>query len=394
MSDHWRAVLSGEREWAIVQGDCLDVLREMPEASVDAVVTDPPYGLGFMGKAWDALPPGHEVGKLLLRVLKPGGHVLAFGGTRTYHRLACALEDAGFEIRDCLAWIYGSGFPKSLNLDGEREGWGTALKPAHEPIVLARKPLAGTVAENVEEHGTGALNVDGCRVGAHKTVTRRSPTQEGPSGWQTQGFAEATERENPAGRWPPNLLLGHGECCGDECGPCCPVAEMDRQSGEGVSRIGSPRGSETPGAGWGMTQTGAEYEDSGTAARFFPRFRYVAKASSGERSAGLDGAPRSMPRNLGVGDNAVGAGRGSLSRPRENHHPTVKPIDLLRWLCRLVTPPGGAILDPFVGSGTTFLAAQREGFRCIGIERELEYVEIARRRVEEDMPLFNRATNP
>jgi len=495
------------------------------------------------------------------RVLKPGAHLVAFGGTRTYHRLACALEDAGFEIRDSLMWIYGSGFPKSLapyraimsglcrsyatvphavrvspltrvesgaaktriaaepvltqpggelvllmeigtadgssarmamspsacptatNLniasswsaswadDWKREsrsitetvtrlitdsatlsfcrsalmqagttpvasqvdgcecgawpvveissdgsakwnpiplriaaepatstllgldGLGSALKPAHEPIVLARKPLAGTVAANVLEYGTGALNIDGCRVGTTVETWPSSrsyaPGQIQPGG---RGKTQPTG-EIPAGRWPPNVLLTHGACCGEECGPCCPVAEMDRQSGPSSSSS-SYRPPDAGGTGNVYTVPHPEgglrgHDDSGGASRFFPRFRYEAKAASRERNAGLEG----MPVVVGGGLQSTVAGdtrTGHITR-QENNHPTVKPVALMRWLCRLVTPPGGLILDPFLGSGTTMIAALREGFRCVGIEREAEYVSIARRRVEEDMPLFNRA---
>lgn len=352
--------------WVIHTGDSLEVLREMQPESIDSIVTDPPYGLGFMGKAWDALPPGEAIAKLMLEVAKPGAHLVAFGGTRTYHRLVVALEDVGWEIRDQLAWVYGSGFPKSLDVSkaidkaagaerevvGSRnagraaqgsafdddayvwpgrvditapatdaarewEGWGTALKPAWEPIVLARKPLGQTVAANVLEHGTGALNVDATRI-------------EGK-------------------RWPANLLHdGSPE-----------VLAMFPQG-----RSAGLYPSQSVGTGRGTTYLptkaqGQLYDDSGSAARFF----YTTKASSAERDAGLDDG---------------------------NHHPTVKPVALMRWLCRLITPPGGLILDPFLGSGSTMVAALQEGFRCVGIERDEQYADIARRRVEEDAPLFNR----
>lgn len=393
--------------WEIREGDALKVLESLEPTSVDAIVTDPPYGLGFMGKAWDAVPPGDMVAKALLRVAKPGAHLVAFGGTRTHHRLMCAFEDAGWEIRDTLAWVYGSGFPKSHNLDGEWDGWGTALKPAHEPIVLARKPLGGAVAANVAEHGTGALNVDGCRVpvaGGSPAAKRRatSTAPVAPGSYEKEAAGSYTNRASPeryreprageqVGRWPPNLLLGHGACCGDKCGPCCPVREMDEQSGELPAGTAGRRSDgvgmfKTPGhEPWGS------FTDSGGASRFFPRFRYVAKASSGERNAGLEGMDRRRAGSLNMRTDAHAHKHGQQTNPAVNHHPTVKPVSLMRWLCRLVTPPGGLVLDPFLGSGTTMIAALQEGFRCIGIEREPEYVELARRRVEENAPLFNRA---
>ncbi len=387
--------------WQVVEGDCLDVMAKIPDASVDAIVTDPPYGLGFMGREWDREAPGIQIAELMLRVLKPGGHLLAFGGTRTYHRLACAIEDAGFEIRDCLSWMYGSGFPKSHNLDGDREGWGTALKPAHEPIVLARKPLAGTVAANVERFGTGALNVNGCRVPAigespsrdRRDFAARIGRMSGVEGQDRSaaasnaagkfGFRRSLEsytaprKGEEIGRWPPNVLLGHGEDCYPwACQPGCPVRELDRQGGlltSGTRKAMKANG--LGGRGRYNSMPDADLPaiegDAGGASRFFPqfhmRFRYVPKASSSEREAG-DGDSTNM-------------------------HPTVKPIALMRWLCRLVTPLGGLVLDPFAGSGTTGIAATREGFRFLGIEREHVYVEIARARIVGDSPLFNTETD-
>lgn len=423
----------------LLHGDCLERLRELPDGSVDACVTDPPYGLSFMGKAWDYDVPGAEVWREVLRVLKPGGHLLAFAGTRTQHRMAVQIEDAGFEIRDLIAWVYGSGFPKSLdvskaidkldakedqerrrlrftawvrgsgvtsrqideatgtNMGGhyttaasqpaimtrehleacrhllgdvpewvEREadirsvesqnfkardvvgrernwgkesdstpncpngewnitapatpaaqqwaGWGTALKPALEPITVARKPLVGTVAENVLRHGTGAINVDGCRVG------------------------------DSTGRWPANLIHDGSE----EAVGLFPV-----ETGKSQGRGAYSSGGKVYGGGKGLIASqpgdGGEligYGDSGSAARFF----YCAKASKADRGG-------------------------------ENTHPTVKPTELMRYLCRLVTPPGGVVLDPFMGSGSTGKAAVLEGFRFIGIEREADYLEIARGRI-------------
>jgi DNA modification methylase len=464
----------------IYHGDCLTVLAELPDASVDAVVTDPPYELGFMGKGWDASGIAYRVDLWAeaLRVLKPGGHLLAFGGTRTWHRLACAIEDAGFEVRDSIAWMYGSGFPKSLDVSkaidkvngeanrlhkftewmrstglprksaaavvrpfakndataaamaqhyysdkqqpaiptpeiwkvlrplcgdvpawvdelvdriaAEREvvgmkksgiadktegprhtigaskavdvpvtapatdaahkwsGWGTALKPAHEPIVVARKPLVGTVAANVLEHGTGALNIDACRIGMSpedraniegRVWVGRNQYQDGKTiygGYETDG-TDQRMTVHAAGRWPANVVLDEDQ-----------AAELDRQSGVSQSRIGKPRGA-AAGKGWGMTATGAEYDDNGGASRFF----YVAKAPARERPK-IDGTA----------------------------HPTVKPLTLMRWLCRLVTPPDGVILEPFAGSGTTVEAALLEGFRVVAIEREADYLPLIQARLD------------
>lgn len=513
-------------EVTLWHGDCLDVLARLGDASVDAVVTDPPYGLEFMGKEWDA--PWKAEGAVVtdpasvggfqdgaggnpysrsrirfgigagfqkwcedwaaecLRVLKPGGHLLAFGGTRTWHRLACAIEDAGFEVRDSIAWMYGSGFPKSLDVSkaidkqrtedrapvdavrawlnarrleagfshdavnkhfghasngggsssawmtnptsralptweqwqalkalfgfgdemdaevwrlngrkgkpgdnfearevlservaiveggkggwadmvasgrfkpGEKvirdtapatdaartwQGWGTALKPAFEPIVVARKPLSGTVAGNVLAHGTGALNIDACRVESSETwigsnEASTSANGYGPGdtdGWQ--GHWTKRSQSHASGRWPANVVLDEDQ-----------AAALDQQSGESLSRIGKPRSADS-GDGWGMTATGAEYDDLGGASRFF----YVAKADASER-----------PKVGGVA------------------HPTVKPLALMRWLVRLVTPPGGVVLEPFAGSGTTVEACLLEGFRCVAIEKGDEYLPLIEARI-------------
>jgi DNA modification methylase len=358
----------------------------MPDGCVDAVVTDPPYGLEFMGKDWDApwktdrrqvfdgtltdVRPnpfgrskvrygtgasyGADVEPMqafqlwakvifseCLRVLKPGGHLLSFGGSRTYHRMACAVEDAGFEIRDQIMWIYGSGFPKSHN----GEWGGTALKPAHEPIVVARKPLVGTVEANWREHGTGALNIDKCRVettenlngGAYaKNAIGRDQMWGADAGnsWVRGGAGEFIQ---PPGRWPANLIHDGS----DEV-----MAAFPDSNGSGQART-LKRGQRAAG-GFGMADEPGQLRNAGTgsSARFF----YCAKASKADRGEG-------------------------------NAHPTVKPTDLMRYLCRLVTPPGGVVLDPFMGSGSTGKAAMLEGLRFIGCEREAEYLEIARARI-------------
>lgn len=439
-------------------GDCLELLATLPDNSVDSIVTDPPYGLSFMGKKWDYDVPKVEIWKECLRVLKPGGHLLAFAGTRTQHRMAVRIEDAGFEIRDMIAWVYGSGFPKSLDvskaidkcngetgrllkftewmrttglsssqinkitgtnmgghyltaasqpaiptsalwavlrpfcgdvpewvdqlvqrIEAEREvisqqrgtmlavapgqendrsvtvlditapateaaqqwqGWGTALKPALEPITVARKPLIGTVAQNVLEHGTGAINVDGCRVGT-ETITQRLATVEGGKaiGAKAVGLKQKATGETTTtiGRWPANLIHDGSE----------EVTELLND-----------------------------------AARFF----YCAKASKKDRDEGLESfseAKTNDGRKIDA-DNAYQRG----ATLRKNIHPTVKPTDLMRYLCRLVTPKGGLVLDPFTGSGSTGKAAMLEGFRFIGAEMNPEYVAIAKARIESAVSLL------
>jgi len=505
----------------LIASDCIEAMKAMEPESVDAIVTDPPYDLlavsrngsgrsinsdtpfgrhgtrngGFMGMAWDATGVAFDPAtwQEAFRVLKPGGHILAFGGTRTFHRLACAIEDAGFEIRDSiglLGWCYGSGFPKSMDVskaidkaargcpqggpdpdspahgkyksgcspdnkagrgfgagpgqfmreqassseyapatdDAHRwSGWGTALKPAWEPIVVARKPLVSTVAENVLKHGTGAINIDGCRVatgdnlngGAYSGGVR--PTSAMGLTGEAGGTSSILEAgggrlppeafKQPEGRWPSNLVLCHhpdckqvgtktvkgtragngggfkkgkysghagiGEYSGTsfegfadatgnetiqvwECVEGCPIRELGEQSGERKTTwIDSSHVNKRSGDFLGALGHPGEqgYNDTGTAARFFPCFRYEAKASAAERSLGLES--------------------------KRSTHPTVKPVDLLRWLVRLVTPPGksSVVLDPFLGSGTTAMAAILEGKDWIGIEREAEYVEIAKARI-------------
>jgi len=388
---------------SIIHGDCLGVMRGMDANSVNAIVTDPPYGLGFMGKDWDdfgmkrraaiqvngILPAGGAAAVKweprayqewcrtwaaeALRVAKPGAHLLAFGGTRTFHRLTCAIEDAGWEIRDCLGWIYGSGFPKSHNLKGEHEGWGTALKPAWEPIILARKPLDGTVSENVQKWGTGAINVDGCRVGTEVRIDsakRKAGPYADDRTWSTSVTPPRLEPKPYRGRWPANLLHDGSEevlaLFPDANGGAYPTQRgVGRATGFGAGR---------PTDG-GARQMG----DPGSAARFF----YCAKASRKEREMGCEG--------MGIDEkgyrwNKAGEWTNETTRAK-NHHPTVKPLALMRYLCRLVTPPNGLILDPFAGSGTTLIAAEQEGFRASGIELNDEYCEIANKRLGAVAPL-------
>jgi DNA modification methylase len=367
----------------VIHGNSLNELPYLEDCSVDAIVTDPPYELGFMNKKWDASGIAYNVNiwAHCLRVLKPGGHLLAFGGTRTYHRMACAIEDAGFEIRDSINWIYGSGFPKSLDVSkaidkaagaereiiGERklggnaaqstkekggtyasntnsvgvepisvpitapatdaakqwEGWGTALKPAHEPIVLARKPFEDTVANNVMQHGTGALNIDKTRIGEGGQGTWASPRG---GIWKTDPDQKAELLSSTVGRWPANVII-----------------------------------------------------DDSIEATWTPYF-YCAKASKSEKNAGLDGMPEKRP------DERTSTGMGTFEQKgvakQANHHPTVKPLELMKYLCRLITPPNGTILDPFAGSGSTLVAATLEGFNSIGIEMTAEYIPIIRERLK------------
>lgn len=322
----------------ILHGDCIDVMRAMDGACIDAIVTDPPYEISMMGRKWDTtgIANSVEVWREAYRVLKPGGHLLAFSGSRTYHRMVCAIEDAGFEIRDQIMWLYGTGFPKSRNLKDEWVGWGTALKPSHEPIVVARKPLIGTVAANVLEHGTGALNIDACRVDggpiASAGGTRRSGGIMGASeplgGWEPKH----------SGRWPANCIWDGSD---EVLAAFAAFGERKGSAAQGTKGGGSR--SVLQGLNERVRDEG--YQDTGTAARFF----YSAKASKADRAG--------------------------------SKHPTVKPISLMRYLCKLVTAPGGTVLDPFCGSGTTLQAAQLEGFSAIGIEREADYVTDARRRL-------------
>lgn len=350
--------------YTLHRGDCLQVLREMPSESVHAVVTDPPYGISFMGNRWDYDVPAVEVWAECLRVLKPGGHLLAFAGTRTQHRMAVRIEDAGFDIRDMIAWVYGSGFPKSHNLEGDWDGWGTALKPALEPITVARKPIQTTVAENVQAHGTGALNVNGGRVGSDTVSTHSRgangafPKRPGETSAEQSGRKKdqrtGIDNSERVGRWPANMIHdGDPEVVSlfpEDAGaqaPPSPVKDRPAQVALGN----------------GLGCSSVHHGDTGSAARFF----YCAKASTEDREEGMR---CSLARN----NMRVNAPRKSESDKtktvRKNFHPTVKPTDLMRYLVRLVTPPGGVVLDPYMGSGSTGKAAMLEGFHFIGIERD------------------------
>ncbi|WP_280940575.1 site-specific DNA-methyltransferase [Agrobacterium sp. YIC 4121] len=389
------------------QKDCRDVLRGLADNSIDSVVTDPPYALvsiqkrfgkpgsapakdvygrgaaGFMGKQWDTgeVAFSEEFWAEVLRVLKPGGHVVAFSGTRTYHRMAVAIEDAGFEIRDQLGWVYGSGFPKSHNQHGDWEGWGTALKPAWEPIALARKPLTGTVAANLAEWGVGAINVDGCRVETDEKLgggayAAQSSGRAESSAWKDgSGFENgaAGDFQQPTGRWPANILHDGS----DEVLAAFPDAPGQQRA------VGPEHGEKESRGIYGGFGTRDHFapriELDKSAARFF----YCAKASRADRDAGLDHLPKKaggMVSNTS-GQHMTRRDEGYKPEPRANTHPTVKPTTLMQWLCRLITPPGGIILDPFMGSGSTGKAAVLEGFQFIGCEREDEYMPIATARI-------------
>jgi site-specific DNA-methyltransferase (adenine-specific) len=372
-------------------GDCIDVLRTLPDCSVDSVVTDPPYGLSFMGKRWDYDVPSVDVWAECLRVLKPGGHLLAFAGTRTQHRMAVRIEDAGFEIRDMIAWVYGSGFPKSLDVVkaiGEEDpaarqwqGWGTALKPALEPITVARKPLCGTVAANVLAWGTGAINVDGGRVGTEVRPQIVSNRRLDHNAYGPGLGGSKNDGSTTLGRFPANLIHdGSEEVVGlfpETHARGNTTAKITRQDNSTavVSFVGPTR-----------VETG-DPGDSGSAARFF----YCAKASKADRDEGCGTLPFRESAEMvdrdedspGIQSPRAGAGRKNGAR---NFHPTVKPTDLMRYLCRFVTQPGGTVLDPFMGSGSTGKAAMAEGFRFIGIERDPDYFKIAEARVASGIP--------
>lgn len=506
----------------IHHGDCIEVMRGMASASVDSICTDPPYELGFMGKTWDntGIANSVEMWREALRVLKPGGHLLAFSGSRTYHRMTCAIEDAGFEVRDQIMWLYGSGFPKSMDVSkaidrartedlgptrvicravreamnakgikskdlapefgnchprlidhwgardtdsqpslptwaqwqvlrailplspdldaevmrlndrkgqagdtyqnaevlghhegatpgfvGERfnapdtsirersegarqwEGWGTALKPAHEPICVARKPLAGTVAANVLAHGTGAINIAGCRIGTDEVLRAGAGNipcrhdEQVPRGREGQDSAASRYAEvggtdfamspgprggDPMGRWPANIIHDGS----DEVLAALPFS--DSKGGGGAPKSGF----------WGNAGAGldAKHADAGSAARFF----YCAKTSRADRNEGCEALPQQVGGMVSntSGQHMTRRDDEYEAKPLGNFHPTVKPTDLMAYLCRLVTPPGGTVLDPFMGSGSTGKACMREGFNFIGIDMTAEYIAIAAARIE------------
>jgi len=358
----------------------------MPDNSIDSIVTDPPYGLAFMGKKWDYDVPSIEIWQECLRVLKPGGHLLAFAGTRTQHRMAVRIEDAGFEIRDMIMWVYGQGFPKSLDIgkainkvDGidekKWEGFGTSLKPSIEPITVARKPLQGTVAENVLMWGTGGINIDGCRVGTEELKNQQKDfsSVHGNQFGNGSYLPNKNEYKTVKGRFPANLIHDGSEEV---------VGMFPETSGEKRTEIIARKGKGTKGIygdyGDELHNTPSYPDNGGSAARFF----YQAKASKKERNLGLENLnPKKMDESRKEGNPGGDNPRNRGVNETLNHHPTVKPINLMRYLCRLVTPPGGTVLDPFMGSGSTLIGAHMEGFNSIGIERENDYCEIAKNRI-------------
>jgi site-specific DNA-methyltransferase (adenine-specific) len=420
----------------ILNGNNLDLLKTLPDNSVDSVVTDPPYGLSFMNKKWDYDVPSIELWKEVYRVLKHGGHVLSFGGTRTYHRMVVNMEDAGFEIRDQIMWLYGSGFPKSHNIgktidkiegnerevvgekkrgdvqkakekgvgyladvanrnnikqfgygtetitkgSSEWEGWGTALKPANEPICLARKPLSEkSVAENVLKHGTGGINIDGCRVGSEvRTMPIFSnDIKNDKTTFNLNSNIQHHREETSQGRFPANTILD------EEAGKL-----LDEQSGISQTtstKVGFTENVDSFFIGLKNKVT-IRHNDKGGASRFF----YCAKASKSDRN---DGCEKLQGKYVAQGNQAQAElKRGNVDfengnkhnkvELKQNFHPTVKPTDLMRYLCRLITPPNGIVLDPFMGSGSTGKGAILEGFDFIGMELDPEYVEIAKARIE------------
>lgn len=362
----------------IICGDNMTVLRDWPDACVDSVVTDPPYGLSFMAKKWDYDVPSVEQWKEVLRVMKPGAFLLSFGGTRTYHRLVCNIEDAGFEIRDQIQWLFGSGFPKSLNLG---EGRGTALKPANEPICLARKPLDGTNVQNVLKYGTGALNIDVCRIEASARPNREVHALRDDvkyTGNSYEGRVDGNSLQSSKaigttdqGRWPANVIHDGSE----EVVNLFPQSSGQQADVKGTEPSVPAKNTYGEYGRKAMDARG----DSGSAARFF----YCAKTSREERDMGLRGMQAEQR------DDTRKEGRPGSNNPRNrgvqlraNNHPTVKPLALMQYLCRLITPPNGVVLDPWCGSGSTCIAAAKENFNYIGIELDERYAEMSRLRIK------------
>lgn len=436
----------------LILGDCLDKLKELDDNSIDSIVTDPPYGLSFMGKEWDYDVPSQEIWEECMRVLKPGGHLISFAGSRTYHRMAVRIEDAGFEIRDQIMWIYGSGFPKSMDISkqidkregAEREvvgsrkdafgdsdlsetedgrnlwgksstqevplysnkaatdeakkwnGWGTALKPAHEPIVMARKPLSEkTVVDNVLEWGTGGINIDDSRIQHDEPIKTTTRTEKGDT-WNEKNSGLRNNPSNmasaaPNGRFPANIIFD------EEAGKI-----LDEQSGHpksgfmkaGTTRKMSEGDVNTYGHYDSDTTYNDTYGDSGGSSRFF----YCPKTSKRDRNEGLDDFEEKSRSNankmMGKSGNFKTGSGNDRTTEFKNNHPTVKPTDLMLYLIRMVTPKGGTTLDPFMGSGSTGKAAVRGGFDFVGVEREEEYMKIAKARIqyEQDNP-YNEETN-
>lgn len=404
----------------LYNGNCLEVMAGL--SGIDCIVTDPPYGISFMGKGWDNKVPGVEIWKAAFDALKPGGYLLAFAGTRTQHRMASAIEDAGFEIRDMIAWVYGSGFPKSMDVskaidksagaerevigrkikvqsygrDGNNcygdgpdkngvmdvtvpatdaakqwEGWGTALKPALEPITVARKPLDGTVANNIQKHGTGAINIDACRIGDEEAGWG-GDNNKGSFGGFTGEQSEQSEPRPVSGRWPANLIHDGSE----------EVVKHFPENAVGCSH--SSKGGGVNGASENVNVGGGEinctYGDEGSAARFF----YVPKANKKERDHGLHGEHKNAKTTNWSGAGVPKRQDGTERKEplKRNIHPTVKPVELMKYLCRMIAPQGATILDPFMGSGSTGIAALQEGCNFVGVELSAEYYDIARQRIQ------------
>ena len=381
--------------------NCLDTLRGGRSNVIDSIVTDPPYGIKFMNKQWDVDCPSVEVWEECLRVLKPGGHLLSFSGTRMIDFIMGRIREAGFEVRDTITWLYGSGFPKSHNIGkklDDWEGWGTALKPACEMIVVSRKPFKGSVSDNVLKHGTGGLNIDACRVGFDPSFGKGGGSKIG-SGTKANQHATSysmgkgeVKPQHPQGRWPANLILD------EEAG-----AMLDEQSGklESGYRPNSKNHNATNVYGGNalfesktIRKDTITFNDKGGASRFF----YCAKSSKRERNAGLEGMeerdldPKSKNKGNFIGSKLVidprhknGGYESAVRKPTANSHPCIKPIKLMEYLCKLVTPPKGTILDPFMGSGTTGIAARNLGFDFVGIEMNKEYFEIAKGRINANL---------
>jgi site-specific DNA-methyltransferase (adenine-specific) len=403
----------------LLKGNNIELLKTLPENSIDSIVTDPPYGLSFMGKKWDYDVPSIEFWKEAYRVLKPGGHILSFGGTRTYHRMVVNIEDAGFEIRDQIMWLYGSGFPKSLNIgkavdklegndrevvgdnpnkrdsrssivnvqtneckitkgNSDWEGWGTALKPSNEPICLARKPLSEkTIADNVLKWKTGGLNIDGCRVGNETIMTNMKNTKGGLYNLGNEDRTNEVENTFNEGRFPANIILD------EEAG-----IVLDKQSG--ISKSTDKKTTTPKIKGWGQNQEYTDnvdgrggFGDKGGASRFF----YQAKVGKKERNMGLEAFEDKKVCQGGYEGDWSSDKEGDIGINKvkiyKNNHPTVKPVSLMSYLCKLVTPPGGIVLDPFMGSGSTGIAAQLQGFRFCGMEMDGDYFKIAEARIND-----------
>ena len=408
-------------------------LKEQPDNSIDHIITDPPYLIDFMGKGWDSkdnIAGNPEFWKECLRVVKPGGYCLSFGHSRTHHRIMIALEDAGWELRDCLMWLYGSGFPKSQDLGkraGEEwKGWGNALKPAYEPIIMARKPFKGSLTNNVLEFGTGGLNIDACRVGSEVMPAIETKTETTEIGWEKKGYTTPEK----TGRFPANIMLSHSTGCSEkvyrkqqnkvelyDCEDDCPVKLLDDQSGVLRSGYVAPhhktKDSSWFGASGKFAGNSIQKNDLvGGASRFFqtweceddcpvklldeqaPKVGNAYKATRKKKTTGGSGnswtnAGKEEGEENGIYDGLAGASRffycakvSKKERGKDNNHPTIKPVALMKWLVKLVSKEGQTILDPFAGSGSTGIAVELLGREFVGLELDPDYCDIAERRIE------------